>query len=388
MAYELHLRHYDRTGTLKNAVLNPLWARYTESVSGQEPLVFALDADHPQLADIEEFDLLEVKLRNVELGLADFTPAFLGIVRHWTRQVDVNGLEVVEFTAPHIKHLLAWRHVLWYTGVANRSIFSGVEAETIMKTVVDYNFTTLAAHTPGNTATRQRDGDLDAAMGFTLTTATDQSRGNVLDVAFSGANVLTVLAKLAEAGGGDFGLAWGGEGTATFDFEFHPGQLGADKSTGADRVLFSTLNNTMLRPRLTRRGADATVAIVAGKGTEVTRAVTEVEGPDFSATAYDIETFVDARNEDTADGRTFRGTVALEAKRVRETLDFEVLQTANQFYSPVAVTGRKTYQAGDLVLAAFGGDRVRKIDKVEVRWAPPERGDAFQVSVVTREVPG
>jgi len=384
MPYELHLRHYDRTGTLKNAVLSPAWARFTESVVGQEPLVFGLEANHPQAADIEEFDIFQVMLRNADVGLTDFVPAFVAIQRHIDLSADDDGVEMVVFTAPNEKHILSWRHVLWYSGVANRSEFSAVRAETIMKTVVDYNFTALAAHTPADPQTRQRDGDMSAGMGLDVVTAPDQARGNVLSTAFSGANVLAVMRKLVERAGGDFSFTW--QGDNDWEFEFHPGQLGSDKSAGADRVLFSLNNNTMLRPRLQVYGALATTAIAAGRGEETAREVSAVDGPDFAAD-YDIEGFVDARNEDSAAGREFRGAKWLEENRARAILSFDVLQTANQFYSPVAVTGRKTYRAGDLVLATYGVEAVRKIETVTVDWRPPDRGDAFLVSVTTREVP-
>jgi hypothetical protein len=380
----LYLKHFSRDGvTVKNAVLQPLWARYTESVSDDKPLVFGLDIDHPQIGSIEEFDIFEVMLRNVELGIADFTPAFVGIQRHQSIDTDDDGLTVVTFTAPNEKHILSWRNILWYAGVANRSSFAAAKAETIMKTLVKYNATSFATVANG----RQREGNLATAMDVAITIAADGARGNTLSLAFMGANLLTVLQKISEQGGGDFSFQWQG-GTA-WTFEFHPGQLGSDKSTGTDRVVFSTTpgNNTMARPRLIYTGAGATVAISGGKGEGLARQIEPVNGPDYAAD-YDIETFVDARNESTAAGLIFRGGLRLEEVRPREALQFEVLQTANQFYSPVAVIGRKTYRAGDLVLATYGGERVRKIDAIEVNWSAPERGDAFTVSVTTREVPG
>ena len=45
MAYELYLRLYDRLGSLKKGYLNPLWARYTDSVNKAAPIVFALNTD-------------------------------------------------------------------------------------------------------------------------------------------------------------------------------------------------------------------------------------------------------------------------------------------------------------------------------------------------------
>jgi hypothetical protein len=95
---------------------------------------------------------------------------------------------------------------------------------------------------------------------------------------------------------------------------------------------------------------------------------------------------VDARNEPEAAGREFRGLARLEEQHVHEELSFDVLQTSNQFYSPVVVAGRKTYRAGDLVLATYGTEQVRKIEKVIVNWKVPQKDDPFQISIVTREV--
>jgi len=248
-----------------------------------------------------------------------------------------------------------------------------------MKTITQYNCTADASVANG----RQREGDLLAGMGVDVTIAADQARGNVLTAAFMGGNLLDVLQRLAEQGGGDFSLQW--QGSNEWTFEFHDGQLGTDKSSGAERVLFSLKNNTMRNPRLKRQGAGATAAIAGGQGEGADRALSEVAGDDYAAD-YDIEIFVDARNEATDEGRIFRANERLEGKRVVEELSFGVLQTAGQFYSPVAVTGRKTYRAGDLVLATYAGlEQVRKIERVNVGWNVPQAEDAFQVGIMTRE---
>ena len=381
--YEFHLRHYDRAGVLKRAVLNPLWARYTESVSGDEPLVFALNANDPAVLDFEEFDIFEVQLRNKDLGIqgggGDFVSPFVGIFRDWDLGTDDDGLSFYTFYAPNERTILSWRSILWYAGVANRSEFNGVEAETIMKTLVQYNCTADASIANG----RQREGDLAAGMGIDLTIAADVGGGEILGAAMMGANLLAALQKLSDQAGGYFSLTW--QGLNDWEFEFHPGQLGADKSTGSDRVLFSLKNNTMSSPHLRRRGARATAAIAGGQGDGSNRQISVVYGPDYAA-AYDLETFVDARNESTADGRVFRGMAKLGDQRISEELSFDVLQTSNQFYSPVAVTGRKTYRAGDLVLAVYGTEQVRKVEQVIVNWKAPQADDPFQVSIVTREV--
>jgi hypothetical protein len=248
-----------------------------------------------------------------------------------------------------------------------------------MKTLVQYNCTASATIANG----RQREGDLAAGMGIDITIAADAAGGEILSGSMMGANLLAALQKINEQANGDFSFEW--QGLNDWEFDFHPGQLGEDKSTGADRVLFSLLTNTMRNPRLQRRGARATTAISAGQGEGVYRQISAVDGPDYAA-GYDLEAFVDARNEPEAAGREFRGLARLEELRVHEELSFDVLQTSNQFYSPVVVAGRKTYRAGVLVLATYGTEQVRKIEKVIVNWKVPQKDDPFQISIVTREV--
>jgi len=381
--YELHLRHYDRAGVLQRTVLEPLWARYTDQVNDALPLVFALNADDPEAAVMAEMDIFEVMLRNKILGIQDvdggFVRVYVGILRDWDMSTNDDGITTMEYRCPGENHILSWRSVLYPANTNNRSSFSAAAAETLYKTLVQYNLTSDASVANG----RQRNGDLLPGMGYDVTNAAPGGLGNPISAAFMGGNVLGVMQKLAEQAGGDFALRW--QGGDAWEFEFYLGQLGQDKSSGAERVLFSMNTDTMSKPRLQRRGARATAATAAGQGEDDLRMIEVVTGPDYAAD-YDFEMFVDARNEKTAAGVAFRGEQKLEETRIEEALSFGVLQTSRQFYSPVPVIGRKTYKTGDLVLVDYGGESVRKIESVTVNWKAPGNGDAFLVDVETREV--
>lgn len=383
MAYELFLKLYDRDGDLKKGYISPIWARYTDRVNSDDPLIFMLHNESDGVELIEEFDLIEVFIRNRDLFLMDsdggFVSAFVAIVRDWNYSTDENGETFIEFKAPGINHLLSFRSVAWYAGVENRSVFQDVRSESIMKMLVDYNCTSNASTGNG----RLRNGDLLPGMGFDVSIAADGSAGNVISATFKGSNLLTALQKIADQAAGDFALSW--QGANDFEFEFYPDQLGADKSSGSDRVLFSLENGTMRDPRLIRTGASGTVAIAAGEGREELREVSVVNGDDY-ALDYDLEIFVDARQEKTEEGRIYRGGLKLYEKRIREQLTFSVLQTGNQFYSPIDITGRKTYRAGDLVYAVYRSEQIRKIEAIQVYWNDPSSEDAFNVDVTTREV--
>lgn len=383
MAYELYLRLYDRAGVLKKGFIPVIWARYTERVNGADPLIFFMNIETDGAADLAEWDLVQVMLRNRELEMvaADggFVSSFVGIIRDWVLSTDEAGSSFIEVTAPGVNHILELRSILWYAGFDDRSVFADVAAETILKTLVAYNSTALATVANG----RYRNGDLLPGMGYDLQVGYDFGAGNILSASFKGARLLPSLQKIADQAGGDFALSW--LGANDYFFQFYDGQLGADKSSGSDRVVFSLENNTMLNPSLIRTGAKSTMALSAGEGQSEIRSTSLVFGPDY-ALDYDVELFIDARNEKTADGRVYRGNLKLDEKRILERLDFQVIQTGNQFYSPIEIAGRQTYQAGDLVLAVYPDEQIRKIESVKVYWSDPAAEDAFIVDVTTREL--
>lgn len=285
---------------------------------------------------------------------------------------------------------------MWAAGVLNRSKFEAIPAETILKDLVRYNATVLAVGGSDPTVDRWRDGDLNVGMGFNVTITTDNGLGNDISLSFSAGNLLDAVRRVAETDkeksldsgtdAGDWSLTWQGENTNEFVFDWHEGQLGEDKSTGDDRVVLSVENNTMRSPVLRTNKAGATVAISAGRGRDTDRTFDEVLGANF-ATDNDLEMFADSRNESSPAGRISFGQEKLREKRLNLALDFGVLQTADVFYSPVTVTGRKTYKMGDITLASFGGDFPRKVIATTVNWQTPTNTDAFLVDVITQSVP-
>jgi hypothetical protein len=68
----------------------------------------------------------------------------------------------------------------------------------------------------------------------------------------------------------------------------------------------------------------------------------------------------------------------LEESREQTVLDFDILQTSDIFYSPVAVVGRKTYRVGDLVVTDYGGVDVLRVKRAGVTW---RLSDNSQLSV-------
>ena len=385
MTWELHLRHYDRSGDLLNGYIAPLVARYTNSLDGDEPLVFSLEAGaYGELEAIAEYDLIEVMVRNLALGVQSpgggFVRDFVGIVRgsQPDRQTDDNGVTLLTWYAPEQKHLLAWRRVLWPAGTANRSTFTATPAETAVKTLAEYNATELATTANG----RWRNGDLAPGMVTELDIEKDSERGTAVSLSFTGGGLLPSLAKICEVGGDYYTIAWqGGSLGGANEWALTWGR-GSDKSAGSGRVLFSLANNTMRNPRRRFVAARATTAIAAGQGEGSDRAISAVNGADYAAD-NDIELFVDARNSATDGARQGQATLRLIESEEESLLDFDVLMTGDVFYSPVAVQGRQTYQVGDRILASYGGDEIRRIRAATVAWDVAADGEPFRVAMET-----
>lgn len=381
--YELYVAHYSRTGVLKNPFIIPLTCKYTNSITGDEKAIFVLNAASALVNDFAEFDIIEVYIRHKGKGIMDATGGFVkdftGIVRDFEWETDDDGVTTFVIEAPEQKHLLTWRSVVYPSGTANRSTFTGVDAMTMMNTVVQYNMTAAATIANG----RWREGDLAPGMGFTINVVTPLGpAGNTLSLSVFGLWVLDALRKIRDIGGGDFSFQYAG-GT-TFDFEFKTGQLGQDKSTGPDKVLFSLINNTMVRPQMRRVHANASVAVVAGQDTGPNRANLTVTGTDYIAGTHDIEMFVDARNQEDS-GLQATGEQKLYENRTRYELGFNVMQTSDVFYSPIEVSGRKTYHIGDLVEVSYQGiEEVQQIEYATVFYKFPTRGSVLEVDIGTR----
>lgn len=380
MAYQFRLTHRSLIGEIKRqSITDFLSLQYSKQARGVGYLTFELNGDHSALDNLADFDQFEVWWRNAELGV-DWHLDFIGIFREPDWRDNEEDQSVFETTCAGEKSILGWRQIAWPSGVADRSKFSGVPAETAMKSLITYNCTAEASVANG----RLRAGDLAASMGITIQVAADKGSGNLITRSFANGNLLRVLQETIQpTAGGDFSLTR--IAPAVWEFEFHPGQLGENKSVGDDKVVFSKSRGNMINVRyVIRRSDTATVVIVGGKGEEEDRAYEVVVSDDY-AIGNDIETFVDARNEDDAD-LAQAGEAALYTKRAVKDLSFDVRQTPTTFYGP-PTPGKRTYQVGDLVAAEHRDDElVRLISSVHVAVNVPGSESPVVIKVTTEDV--
>lgn len=338
MATEYRLDIHSKAGSKRTEVTTFLSLAYTRGVNVPGIATFSLPPEHRAIADLELDGQVEVWRRDVTAGIpwaCDFTTFYRG----QAYVTDTNGDEVFSATCVGQLHLLSRRVVAYKANKAQYSVMANSPAETIMRRIVAVNCTGHA-----NTANgRIRNG---AITGVDV--EPDQGRGTVLSWSGPWKNVLSELQSLAQpdVGGGDFDLVKTGD--AAWVFRFYPGQLGTDRSSGPNAVVFARDFDNMGQPQLSTTWVEEkTVALVGGQGEERARQVIVRTSPDYTA-ADDIETFVDARQASGAGDLEVSGDRALSAARARPVLTFTPLQTPQTRYG-------KHYFLGDKVLARYRG---------------------------------
>jgi len=327
---------------------------YTRRVNAPGLLTFDLDPAHHAIALLELDGQIEAWRSDVAAGIAAHRDAGY-LYRGSGYTVPNDQDEIFSATCPGQLHYLS-RRIVAYN--ANKSSYSTLEApcETVMRTIVATNFTSIATTANG----RDRDGVMPE-----IAVEADQGRGPIVSWAGTRKMVLAELQDLAQpaAGACDFDLVK--TDLATWTFRVYPGQLGTDRSTGANAVVFSRTFDNMGTPHLVYDRVDEkTVAIVGGQGEEAARRIVVTTGADYSATD-DIETFVDARNARPGTAYLIAtGKRALDEARARPLLTFTPLQTPQTRYG-------LHYFLGDLVRATYRGvTAVLKVVEATITWEP------------------
>jgi hypothetical protein len=289
--------------------------------------------------------IVELYRQDPDAGIASYRE-FSGIVREVRRTVtdsDITAIRAVGFIA-----LLADRIVAYRAGVANRTVFSAVPAETILKTLFDYNLGSNA--TTGN-------GRLLSGVLTGATTSASAGTGNVISIACHADVVLSAMQAVQEVGGGDFDIIY--TAPASYAFTWYLGQRGTDRTAS---VIFSVPNGSISALVTSYNSVtDTTAAIVGGQGEGVDR-VFSVR-PTALPTGLGLrETWVDARNSTTLAEYQQRGDITLEeATRRRSRIEVAIAQTQGLRYG-------RDYFLGDLVSIDVGGILyTRKILSVAIR---------------------
>jgi hypothetical protein len=345
MTTEYQIRVKDVAGDTQAIVTDFISLAYAKKINEPGLGSFVLPGSHEAIDVLVDKGQVEFWRRNQDQDI-DWYCDFYGLYREPDRSGGRPGRFVG--TCPGQLDMLRWRRVAWKAGTASRSQFTGVAAETIMKTLVAYNAGSSA--TTGNG--RIRTGTITG-----ISTAADGANGNSVDWYCAFDNLLETLQKLALIAGGDFDLVK--VGAQAWEFRWYTTRRGTDRSSS---VIFSLEYDNMANPVYrTRRMAERTVALVGGQGEGSLREVVTRTGPNYAA-GNDIEMFVDARNVSSTAGLNAKGDAELEQARAYDEFSFDVLQTAVSLYG-------KHYFLGDLVTAVnpyTGASLSKKISGVTV----------------------
>lgn len=326
------------------------WVEYSNRVNDVGVCRFALSGSHSVLASLVDKCFVEVRRKNVGWAIP-WATEWVGVYRkpHKERRDKVTDFEG---TALSLLHVLQWRHVFYDPGLALKSEFTSVAAETVAKRLVNFNIGTAATTTNG----RARAGTLSQPS---VAIQTDAGGGNVISIAVAKDNLLDAVKKVSRIAGGDFDLVRVDKTTAALQFNWYANQRGTDRTTGSARVLFAPERGTMASSVYEYDvTTEKTVAVVYGQAGDIAVRT----GTNYSST-NDIETLVNAGGVTLGNTTALNaaGDIALQQLQARVSFNFQPLQTPNCAYG-------KHYFLGDRVKARdYGVTVTQKIMGVTVR---------------------
>jgi hypothetical protein len=312
---------------------------------------------------------IEVWRQNAQYGMLA-TKVWSGFARSDVTQFDRSGHATFYFE--DFNSLLRRALVAYYAGVDNRSEFTSLPAETIMKTLVNYNIGPAALAANGRFISNvipQVSINTDLGRGATKSWSTEPSE-----------NLLEVLQKLVAAGaGGDFLVQ--DFNASSWRFEFYPGQLGTNRTSS---VVFALGRGNMDKPRRqSNRSAEKTVAIVGGEGKGLDLVFVTRTGANYSLPVNNPpnhqEMWVSGGGYKSIPALQAIGDRALDESRARRKFSFQPMQTLGSFWGV-------HYFLGDLVTAdIFGTSTTHKINKVSVSHVGSESAEGGGDEKVTVE---
>lgn len=301
------------------------------TINAESAVIDALELNGEPILDTQ----VEIWRRDPDEDIVAYCD-FYGFLRDRHYDTDDNGIVTYTAVLAEQNDLLARASIQYRANVANRSLFSAVATETILKTLVTRNATSSGTTADG------RDRDVDAWGAF-VSVAADTAAGTTQTLACMGQNLFDVLQAVAGAGGLDFSLVK----TAARAWEFRTAALlGTDRSAS---VTFSLPYGNMSRPSLhSNRRMERTVVIAGGQGTDAARAIRSRTGGNYDATVNSYELFLNASQYTTNAGLDSAADERLEELRARDSLDFDVIRVPSTLYG-------KHFFLGDKVSAFFLG---------------------------------
>jgi hypothetical protein len=328
MAPEYMVTIYNASGVVQAISQDFIAIKISRTVNAPDVCVIAYNIND---AYVDQFLVIGAIVTVIRYDSAEGIPArteFSGIIRRTTRTY--NEKSTLEVLCYGMMDILSQRVVAYKAGIANRSKFTTIPAETIIKTLFNYNIGSNATVANG----RALDGRLTGA-----TTSASGGTGTAVSIECSYANLLTTIQDVAEQGGGDFSVSY--TAPAMWTLTWHLGQLGTDRTA---TVILSMLNGSLGELVIDiDKVSDFNATIIGGTGEGAARLV--ATRPSTLPTGLTLkERFIDARSQKKAPITYLQdlGTVALNQQRKKREFIAKPIQSASLKY------GRE-YFLGDLI---------------------------------------
>lgn len=351
MAAEYELRIYSQTGVRQARVVgrsgandSPAKAGYTAlsyirgvnqigtgqfTINAQSDVLNYLVLDGEPILDAQ----VEIWRWDTANSIAPYCD-FYGFQRD--RNFDTDDKGVITYTSilKEQSDLLSRAAIEYRANHANRSYFSNVATETILKTLVTYNATTTGTVAAG------RDRAVDPWGAF-VSVAADTAAGTAQTLYCAAENLHDVLQAVANVGGLNYWLTK----TGAQAWQFRTGALlGTDRTA---TLTFAERRGNMRRPQLHgNRSMEKTVVTAAGQGTEAMRAFRTRAGANYHSTYNSLELSINASQYSTNAGLDSAADERLRELRAQDELSFDVIQVPGTLYG-------KHYFLGDKATAFF-----------------------------------
>ena len=377
MAGDFKIKLYSHSGVQYAEMVNFLELAYSKQVGQPDIIAYKIDPESSGAIAgggnvVSNGDQIEIWRRNVTQGI-DWYIDSRGLITDLDDYREINKPLVRTVNALGDLKWLKDRIIAYYAGVANKSLFTAVAAESIMKTLVNYNCTSNATVGNGRLLTQSN-------INRTITVQADGAGGNLVTTQVGWQNLLDTLFNLSKptVGGGDYDLIK--TGATTWDFRWYLGQRGVDRHAS---LIFSEARNNITSLRVQNiTSTHVGETFVGGPGENSDRAIT-VQGYTGVANAYlkDSESFLNGTNLADNNSRIAAANAAMYKTRAVKIPTFNVRQTPKCAYgSDYCVSG----VLGDLVTveAPAGTTSTYKVAGVTVAYKPgaPEQIDLQMVT--------
>ncbi|CAB5218684.1 Siphovirus Gp37-like protein, partial [uncultured Caudovirales phage] len=342
---------YNASGTIQTIATDYMQLSINRQVNAIDGLTFNMASTSPNAQYLQYGYIVSVTRQDTAQGITA-SVEFSGMIRKIVRIVSTQT--IYQITAVSMMALLADRVVAYRANVANRSVFSAVPAETVLKTLFNYNCTVLAV--TGTTSQRIINGNTTG-----MTTAASAGSGSTVSIACSMQNLLDTMQKVAIGNGGDFDMIW--TAPATYTFTWYLGQRGTNRSSS---VILSVTTGTIAELQvITDRVQDFTNVVLGGSGESLARNMYS-RPASLNTGLSNREQFIDSRNQGagaTAANYNTIGDSAL-ALQTKKRTSYVAKLTQN-----AALKYGRDYFFGDLVTINDGGTLVvQKVQGVDLKF--------------------